>query len=265
MGCAEPGSVGAGVLGGLAAQTRRWRWGSHPGSWRSERWVPCQDTHPVSHCPTARAPRLAPAAAAKTFDLAVRMRSGQDFLFRSIPRDEWSNLFEFIQAKQLRIENFKEAQRGPGAAAMSSYADAADLDAGALGGGVWGCAGRTGSARRCLKAGHLACCPAAAPVGQGAAGAGCSRPGAWPMGFRRRGFWWGCRQPHCCGSCLTLPDPPTPPPLPVRCPCGSWWCLQPLAALLGQTATRRTRTLLQRTSPASRQRATMATALAQRS
>lgn len=77
-------------------------------------------------------------SAAKTFDLAVRMRAGQDYLFRGIPRGEWSNLFEFIQAKQLRIENFKEAQRGPGAAAMTSaYADAAELDA-ALGGGGGG-------------------------------------------------------------------------------------------------------------------------------
>lgn len=46
---------------------------------------------------------------------------------------EWTNLFEFIQAKQLRIENFKEAQRGPGAAAITSYAEleGGDVDAGA--------------------------------------------------------------------------------------------------------------------------------------
>ena len=48
-------------------------------------------------------------------------------------RSEWTNLFEFIQAKQLRIENFKEAQRGPGAAAISSYADVDDMDAGGWG------------------------------------------------------------------------------------------------------------------------------------
>lgn len=53
--------------------------------------------------------------AAKTFDLAVRTNQGHEHLFRGIPRGEWTNLFEFIQAKQLRIENFKEAQRGPGA------------------------------------------------------------------------------------------------------------------------------------------------------
>lgn len=57
--------------------------------------------------------------AAKTFDLAVRMRGGQDHLFRGIPRSEWTNLFEWIQAKQLRVENFKEAQRGPGAGPVS--------------------------------------------------------------------------------------------------------------------------------------------------
>uniref|UniRef100_A0A1D1ZTD4 FACT complex subunit SSRP1 n=1 Tax=Auxenochlorella protothecoides TaxID=3075 RepID=A0A1D1ZTD4_AUXPR len=65
--------------------------------------------------------------AAKTFDLSVRLRNSQDYLFRGIPRGEWTNLFEFIQAKQLRIENFKEAQQGPGATAVS-YA--------ALGGGL---------------------------------------------------------------------------------------------------------------------------------
>ena len=59
--------------------------------------------------------------AAKTFDLAVRMRNGQDHLFRGIPREEWENLFEFIRAKQLRIENFKEASKGPGVGAMASY------------------------------------------------------------------------------------------------------------------------------------------------
>ena len=66
--------------------------------------------------------------AAKTFDLAVRMRSGTDHLFRSIPRSEWANLFEWIQAKQLRIENFKEAQRGPGV--QTSYGDIGGMDAG---------------------------------------------------------------------------------------------------------------------------------------
>jgi len=60
--------------------------------------------------------------AAKTFDLAVRLKGGQDHVFRGIPRSEWTNLFEWIQAKQLRIENFKEAQRGPGAGPVS-YAE----------------------------------------------------------------------------------------------------------------------------------------------
>lgn len=68
--------------------------------------------------------------AAKTFDLAVRMRSGQDHLFRGIPRSEWANLFEWIQAKQLRIENFKEAQRGPGVAAGVGYGEDLGMDAG---------------------------------------------------------------------------------------------------------------------------------------
>ena len=47
-------------------------------------------------------------------------------------RSEWTNLFEFIQAKQLRIENFREAQQGPGAAAIKSYADVDGDDAGGV-------------------------------------------------------------------------------------------------------------------------------------
>jgi structure-specific recognition protein 1 len=53
--------------------------------------------------------------AARTFDLQVRMKTGTDHIFRGIPRSEWTNLFEFIQAKSLRIENFREAKAGPGA------------------------------------------------------------------------------------------------------------------------------------------------------
>ncbi len=39
----------------------------------------------------------------------------QDFLFRGIQKLEWANLFEFIQAKRLRVENLDEAAGGPGA------------------------------------------------------------------------------------------------------------------------------------------------------
>jgi structure-specific recognition protein 1 len=53
--------------------------------------------------------------AARTFDLQVRMKTGTDHIFRGIPRSEWTNLFEFIQAKSLRVENFREAKAGPGA------------------------------------------------------------------------------------------------------------------------------------------------------
>ena len=60
--------------------------------------------------------------AAKTFDLLVSMKSklddarDQTHLFRGIPRSEWTNLFEWIQAKGLRVENLKEVERGPSAA-----------------------------------------------------------------------------------------------------------------------------------------------------
>lgn len=59
--------------------------------------------------------------AAKTFDLLIRMKSkGEDlkiqqYMFRGIPRSEWTNLFEWIQAKNIRIENLQEVQRGPSA------------------------------------------------------------------------------------------------------------------------------------------------------
>jgi structure-specific recognition protein 1 len=70
--------------------------------------------------------------AAKTFDLAVRTKAGADHLFRGIPRSEWTNLLEWIQAKALRVENFREAARGPGAA--PAYAEAGpDAGLGALG------------------------------------------------------------------------------------------------------------------------------------
>ena len=38
----------------------------------------------------------------------------QEFLFRGIQKQEWTNLFSFIQAKRIRIENLEEAQQGPG-------------------------------------------------------------------------------------------------------------------------------------------------------
>ena len=59
--------------------------------------------------------------AAKTFDLLIKMKGvaddvrEQQYLFRSIPRSEWTNLFEWIQAKDLRVENLKEVQNGPSA------------------------------------------------------------------------------------------------------------------------------------------------------
>ena len=38
----------------------------------------------------------------------------QEMLFRGIAKSEWGNLFEFIEAKRIRIENLKEAKNGPG-------------------------------------------------------------------------------------------------------------------------------------------------------
>ena len=58
-------------------------------------------------------------SASKTFDLVIKMKGSADdmreqqYQFRSIPRSEWTNLFEWIQAKNLRVENLKEVQQGP--------------------------------------------------------------------------------------------------------------------------------------------------------
>lgn len=64
--------------------------------------------------------------AAKTFDLAVRTRTGQDHLFRGLVRTEWENLLQWLEAKQIRIENFKEAKRGPGAGPKTYLEEAMD-------------------------------------------------------------------------------------------------------------------------------------------
>ncbi|KAK9839372.1 hypothetical protein WJX84_012069 [Apatococcus fuscideae] len=66
------------------------------------------------------------AASAKTFDLAVRS-SETEYLFRGIAKSEWSNLFEFIEAKRMRIENIKEAKMVPGVPGINQ---ALDLDLG---------------------------------------------------------------------------------------------------------------------------------------
>ena len=53
-------------------------------------------------------------ASAKTFDLVFRLKNQTEHQFRGIQRTEWQNLFDFISEKQLKIENFKTAQQGPG-------------------------------------------------------------------------------------------------------------------------------------------------------
>lgn len=74
------------------------------------------------------------AASAKTFDLNVRQRNiQQEFLFRGIQKQEWTNLFSFIQAKRIRIENLEEAQQGPGGNAnldFSGFDLGEDIDTG---------------------------------------------------------------------------------------------------------------------------------------
>ena len=63
--------------------------------------------------------RQSGASASKTFDITLKMKGAMDgardqqYLFRSIPRAEWNNLFDWIKAKNLRVENLKEVQQGP--------------------------------------------------------------------------------------------------------------------------------------------------------
>ena len=54
------------------------------------------------------------SASSKTFDLALTTKGGTEHQFRGIARGEWQNLFNFFQAKGLRIANLKQAQQGPG-------------------------------------------------------------------------------------------------------------------------------------------------------
>lgn len=59
----------------------------------------------------------------------------QEFLFRGIQRQEWTNLFSFIQAKGIRVENLEEAQQGPGGNAQLDYSGfdlGEDIDTGTL-------------------------------------------------------------------------------------------------------------------------------------
>ena len=50
----------------------------------------------------------------------------QEYQFRGIQKSEWNNLFNFIQAKRLRIENVAEAEMGPSGAARPAL----DVDLG---------------------------------------------------------------------------------------------------------------------------------------
>lgn len=50
----------------------------------------------------------------------------QEYQFRGIQKSEWNNLFNFIQAKRLRIENVAEAEMGPSGAVRPAL----DIDLG---------------------------------------------------------------------------------------------------------------------------------------
>lgn len=64
----------------------------------------------------------------RTFDLVVHLRSGQEHQFRSIAREEWSNLLDFMEAKKIRVEDLAQAKAGPGAGAAAALRDLSDED-----------------------------------------------------------------------------------------------------------------------------------------
>jgi len=73
------------------------------------------------------------SSAAKTFDLMVKTKAGIEYLFRSIQKQEWQNLFSFIQERDLRIENLKQVQQSmnagkPSMAGLDGDEDEDDSD-----------------------------------------------------------------------------------------------------------------------------------------
>ena len=57
----------------------------------------------------------------------------QEFTFRGIQKQEWTNLFNFIRAKHINIENLEEANQGPGGNAnldFSGFDLGEDIDTG---------------------------------------------------------------------------------------------------------------------------------------
>lgn len=74
-------------------------------------------------------------ASNKTFDILVRMTNDQEYVFRSVAKDEWQNLFNWVSAKQLPLENMAEVKKGPhGHAKAANIELGPDIDAGTNGG-----------------------------------------------------------------------------------------------------------------------------------
>jgi len=88
------------------------------------------------------------AGAARTFDLVVRMRGGQEHQFRGIQRTEWQGLFDWTKQRGIHIENVDAARRGPGGAggaAVGAFALGDDEDGDLGGGGAGGAGGEESS------------------------------------------------------------------------------------------------------------------------
>ena len=51
------------------------------------------------------------SGSSRTFDLVVRTKTDAEYLFRSIQKQEWQNLFTFIQERNLKIDNLKQVQQ----------------------------------------------------------------------------------------------------------------------------------------------------------
>ena len=96
----------------------------------------CRSPTSASSASPCRTPDCSAAAAANRNQLKLSWCPAlQEYQFRGIEKSEWNNLFSFIQAKRLRIENVDEAKQGPAgpnraAALLEDLGDDDEIDPG---------------------------------------------------------------------------------------------------------------------------------------
>jgi len=71
------------------------------------------------------------SSSVRTFDLAIKVKNNnQELLFRNINRAEWQTLFDYLQNKRIKIENFQAAKQGPIGPGTGITIDEGEMDAG---------------------------------------------------------------------------------------------------------------------------------------